>query len=94
MDSGEVYARVAQMREAAAEIGRSAARVRESMDAVDNEVRALGPDRFMSLGAEAFRAAYHRATPQLRESFDQLGQFKDRLDVSADEIENATRSIR
>lgn len=94
MDNGEVYARIAEMRDSSTAIGRSANRIREAIDAVDGEVRALGPDRFMSLGAEAFRSEYHRATPRLREAFDQLLRFRDQLNDSADDIEVASRSSR
>ncbi len=92
MDSGEIYARISQMREAATTVGRSAARVRDCIEAIDSEVRALGSDRFMSIGAEAFRAEYHRMTPKLKESFDKLIRFQDKLNTSADDIEAASRS--
>ena len=92
MNSGEIYARITQMRESATTIGRSAARVRDCIEAVDNEVRALGPDRFMSIGAEAFRVEYNRLTPRLREAFDNLLHFQDKLITSADDIESASRS--
>jgi WXG100 family type VII secretion target len=91
MDRGEVYARIAQMREAATTINRSAAHIQDCMDAVDNEVRTLGADRFMSIGAESFRSEYNRLTPRLREAFDSLIRFHDKLDVSADDIEAASR---
>lgn len=94
MDNGEVYARITEMRDSALTIGRSATRIREAIDSVDGEVRALGADRFMSVGAEAFRAEYHRATPRLREAFDQLMHFKTQLNDSADDIEVASRSSR
>ena len=92
MDSGEIFARITQMREAAATIGRSAARVGDCIEAIDNEVRAIGPDRFMSIGAEAFRVEYNRLTPRLREAFDNLLRFQDKLTASADDIEVASRS--
>lgn len=91
---GELNARIAQMREAASSIGRSAARIQEALDAVESEVRALGADRYMSIGAEAFRSDYNRLTPQLRETFDQLTRFQDKLTTSADDIEIAARSVR
>ena len=94
MDNGEIYARIAQMREAATTIGRSAGRIHESIDAVDSEIRALGADRFMSIGAEAFRAEYNRLTPQLKEAFEQLNRFQEKLNTSADDIEIASRSNR
>jgi len=92
MDSGEIYARITQMREAATTIGRSAAHVRDSIEAIENEVRALGPDRFMSVGAESFRMEYNRLTPKLREAFDDLMHFQGKLNTSADDIEAASRS--
>ena len=94
MDNGEVYARIAEMRDSATSIGRSANRIRDAIDSVDAEVRALGPDRFMSLGAEAFRSEYNHATPRLREAFDQLIRFREQLNTSADDIELASRSAR
>ena len=94
MDNGEIFARVAQMREAASALSRSAARLQEALDAVDAEVRAIGPDRFMSIGAEAFRGEYNRLTPPLRDAFDQLLHFQSRLSASADDIEMAARSTR
>jgi hypothetical protein len=92
MDSGEIYARITQMREASVSIGRSAARVRDSIETVDGEVRALSPDRFMSPGAEAFRVEFNRMTPRLREAFDNLLRFQDRLALAADDIESAART--
>ena len=92
MDTGEIYARITQMREAATTIGRSATRIRDCIENVDTEVRALGPDRFMSIGAEAFRVEYNRMTPQLREAFENLMRFQDKLVTAADDIETASRS--
>jgi WXG100 family type VII secretion target len=89
---GEIYARIAQMREAAATIQRSATRIDGSLNAVDREIRALGTDRFMSLGAEAFRAEYNRLTPRLRDAFDLLTRFHQQLATSADDIEIAARA--
>ena len=90
--TGEIYVRIAQMREAATTITRSAAAINDSIEAVENEVRALSADRFMSVGAEVFRAEYYRLTPKLREAFDQLMRFQDKLNASADDIELASRS--
>lgn len=94
MDTGEIYAKITQMREASAAIGRSATNVRECIEAVDKEVWALGADRFMSPGAEAFRAEYMRLKPKLADAFDQLAMFQDKLNTSADDIEVAARSGR
>ena len=69
MDAGELYARIMQMRDAATTIGRSASRINDSIEAADNEIRAVGPERFMSPSAEAFRAEFNRLTPKLREAF-------------------------
>lgn len=91
MQGGELIARIGQMRDAAGTIGTSAERINEAIDAVDAEVRALGPDRFSSTAADAFRAEYNRITPALREAYDDLMQFKDKLLQSADEIEAAAR---
>ncbi len=94
MDNGEIYARIAQMREAATTIGRSAGRIQESINTIDSEIRALGADRFMSIGAEAFRTEYNRLTPQLKDAFEQLSRFQEKLSASADDIEIASRSNR
>lgn len=94
MDTGEIYAKITQMREAASTIGRSASNVRDCIEAVDREVWALGADRFMSAGAEAFRGEYMRLKPRLAESFEQLMLFQDKLNASADDIEMASRSGR
>lgn len=91
MEGGELIARVGQMRDAASDIGDGATRINEAVDAVDAEVRALGPDRFASGGADAFRAEYGRLTTQLREAYDNMLQFRDKLLESADEIERAAR---
>jgi WXG100 family type VII secretion target len=91
MQGGELIARIGQMRDAANTIGSSAERINEALDAADAEVRALGPDRFASTAADAFRAEYNRITPQLREAYDNLLQFKNKLLASADEIEAAAR---
>ena len=91
MQGGELVARIGQMRDAANTIGTSADRINESVDAVDAEIRALGPERFASTAADAFRAEYNRITPQLREAHESLLQFKDKLLESADEIEAAAR---
>jgi WXG100 family type VII secretion target len=93
MNTGEIYARITQMRDAASAINRSAARIQESIDAVDNEVRALGADRFLSANAETFRAEYNRLTPRLREAADLLAHFQNKLNLSADDIELASRTM-
>ena len=46
----------------------------------------------MSIGAEAFRVEYNRMTPQLREAFENLMRFQDKLITAADDIETASRS--
>lgn len=92
MDNGEVLAKITQMRDVASRIGSCAAQIDESLEAVEREVRALGSDRFMSIGAEAFRAEYNRLTPRLRSAFELLRQFQDRLQTSADDIELAARA--
>lgn len=94
MDRGEIYAKITQMREASATIGRSATNVRECIEAIDKEVWALGADRFMSAGAESFRAEYMRLKPRLAEAFEQLAMFQDKLNTSADDIEAASRAGR
>jgi hypothetical protein len=92
VDKGEVYARIAQMREAGAIIGRSAANINDCIEAVDREMWALGADRFMSVGAEAFRAEYNRMKPKLQEAFRQIQLFQEKLETSANDIETASRS--
>lgn len=92
MQTGEIAARIQQMREAADTLGRTSSQIQRCIDAVESEVRALGPDRFMSLGAEAFRAEFSRLTPKLRETFETLAGFRDRLHGSADDIEVAARA--
>lgn len=94
MDQGEVFARITDMRDAAGALRKSAARIRDAIDAVDQDVRALTPDRFTSPGAEVFRAEYQRLTPQLREAFEQLITFQEKLNISADDIEAAARTLR
>lgn len=94
MDSGEIYARITQIREAATTIGRSTATISDCLESVDAEVRALGTDRFMGIGAEAFRSEYYRITPKIRETFDQLRGFQEKLNAAADDIEVAARSVQ
>ena len=79
------------MREASATIQRSASRIEDSLEAVDREIRALGSDRFMSLGAESFRGEYSRLRPRLRDAFELLVRFHEQLATSADDIEIAAR---
>jgi uncharacterized protein YukE len=93
MNVGELYARLHQMREAAQTIGQGAESVQRSIDVIESEIRALGSDRFMSVGAEAFRAEYARMTPRLRAAFDLLGGFREKLNGSADDIELAARTV-
>lgn len=92
METGELYAKISQMRATATTLGRSATTIMDSIDTIDREVRALSSDRFMSVGAEAFRVEYNRATPKLRDAFEQLVAFQDKLNTSADDIEAASRS--
>lgn len=94
MEQGEIYAKITQMREASSTISRSARTIRDCIESVDREVWSLGTDRFMSVGAEAFRAEYTRLKPRLTESFDQLIRFQDKLNTAADDIEAAARSGR
>jgi uncharacterized protein YukE len=91
MDMGMLQARITQMREAAAAISRSAARINDCIEAVDSEIKAIGTDRYANDSAEEFRREYNRLTPQLRESFDHLMRFHEKLNSSADEIEVAAR---
>lgn len=92
METGELYAKISQMRTTATTIGRSARGITDSIEAIDREVYALSADRFMSVGAETFRVEYHRATPKLRDAFEQLIAFQDKLNMSADDIEAASRA--
>lgn len=92
MDTGEIYAKITQMRSTATVLGRSSTTIMDSIEAIDREVRALSSDRFMSVGAETFRVEYNRATPKLRDAFEQLIAFQDKLNTSADDIEAASRS--
>jgi WXG100 family type VII secretion target len=89
--SGELLAKIAEMRTAADAIGGSAERVNQAVDAVDVEIKALGPDRFSGAASDAFRAEYNRLTPALREAYEDLVQFKQKLIESADDIERASK---
>lgn len=91
MSSGELGATISQMRDAANTIANSASRVQDAVNAADNEVKSLGPDRFMSEAAEAFRQTYNRLTPQLKEAYENLVVFQKKLLEAADDIENAAR---
>jgi hypothetical protein len=90
--SGELYARISQLRSASSQLRHSAERVRLALESVDSDVRVLGADRFMSVGAEAFRSEYARLTPRLREALELLLEFQGRLSSSADEIELAANT--
>ena len=92
MQTGELYARIQQMREAATTLNQSATRIQDGIEAVESEMRALTADRFMSISAESFRAEYQRVTPRLKEAFELIGGFRDKLNQSADDIELAARS--
>lgn len=87
----DVKARITQMREAAVTIGSSATNVNSCIEATDKEVGAIGPDRFISDAADVFRAEYNRLTPKLRDAYHNLQLFRDKLNNSADEIEDAAR---
>ncbi|MCU0511672.1 MAG: WXG100 family type VII secretion target [Anaerolineae bacterium] len=89
--SGELLARIQQMREAAATLRGSAARMGDCIDGVEAEIRALGVERFTSLAAESFRSDYQRLTPILREAAHKLERFHEKLIAAADEIEVASR---
>ncbi|GAB1421018.1 hypothetical protein MASR2M15_11500 [Anaerolineales bacterium] len=92
MTYGEILVRISAIRDSANRIGRSAALIRDHVDAVDIEIQALSADRFMSIGAEAFRIEYQRATPKLKLSFEQLLDFEKKLNTAADDIELAARN--
>ena len=94
MATGEIQARIAQMRDAATTLRQSATRVGQSIEAVDVEVRALGAERFTSSGADVFRLEYQRLTPKLKEAFDMLTGFHSKLEEAADDIEAASRAVR
>ena len=91
MGNGELVARITEMRDAADAIGGSAQRINDAVDAVDAQVKALGPDRFASTAAESFRTEYNRVTPRLKQAYEDLMLFKQKLLESADEIEAASR---
>lgn len=94
MATGELHARIAQMREAATTLRQSAGRVGQSIEAVEDEIRWLGAERFTSSGADVFRLEYQRLTPKLKEAFDLLSGFHGKLSEAADDIEAASRSLR
>jgi WXG100 family type VII secretion target len=94
METGELLAKVAQMRDAADTIGRSVSHIDQCLDSIDIEIRALSADRFMSIGAETFRGEYNRLMPRMRETFELLRTFKENLANSADDIELAARSAK
>jgi uncharacterized protein YukE len=91
--SGEIMARITQMRESAATIHSSVTRIVECLDSVDAEVRSLGIERFTSVAAEEFRSQYLRLTPVLREAAQKMEVFQEKLTSAADEIEVAARPI-
>ena len=93
MYSGEIYAKITQMRDAANTLNQCASEINRAIDSVESEVRALSSDRFMSVGAEMFRAEYYKLTPKLKEAFDLLADFQSKLNASADDIELAARSM-
>jgi uncharacterized protein YukE len=93
MYSGEIYAKITQMRDAASALNQCASEINRAIDSVESEVRALSSDRFMSVGAEMFRAEYYKLTPKLKEAFDLLADFQSKLNASADDIELAARSM-
>jgi uncharacterized protein YukE len=94
MAIGEIQARIAQMRDAATTLRQSASRVSQSIESVDTEILALGPERFTSSGADMFRLEYQRLTPKLKDSFDLLTGFHSKLNEAADDIEAASRAVR
>lgn len=94
MDFGLLHARLAQMRDAARTIRDSAYRVDDSIEQVEAEIKALGPDRYMSDSAEEFRREYARITQDLRRASEHLLLFHDKLSLSADEIEAASRPMQ
>lgn len=91
MSTGLIHARITEMREAAVALKQSALRISEGLESVDSEVKAIGPDRYMSTAAEDFRREYNRLTPELREAYDHLMRFHEKLMAAADEIEMASR---
>jgi uncharacterized protein YukE len=93
MYTGEIYAKITQMRDAATALNQCSAEINRCIDSVEGEVRALSSDRFMSVGAEMFRAEYYKLTPRLKEAFDLLADFQAKLNASADDIELAARSM-
>jgi uncharacterized protein YukE len=88
----EVVARITQMRDASTNINSGAAKIKDAVDQTNKEVSALGPDRYMSPGADTFRANYSRLTPRLEEAYQQLIEFQKRLSDASDEIETAAGS--
>lgn len=88
-----VIARIDQMRESANNIGNSANKIRDAVQSTDNEVRALGEDRYMSPGATAFRTQYFRLTPRLNQAAEELLKFQAKLIEAADEIQRAAGSL-
>lgn len=93
MNTGELVARLNQMREASQVIRTSAHRIDEIMMRVDVQVMALDADRYAGISADAFRAEYARLTPLLREAHQKLWVFQEKLSSSADEIESAARPV-
>lgn len=90
---GELLARLQQMRDASGLIRTSASRIDEIMMRVELQMQALDPDRYAGFAADQFRSEYLRLTPVLRDAHQKLLVFQEKLSLSADEIETASRPV-
>lgn len=87
--SSDIRVNIAQMRESATTLKSSAASISNSMDVIDGNMKALGPDRYNTPKADRLREAYQRLYTTLMEVPELLNKFESELRVAADEFERA-----
>jgi uncharacterized protein YukE len=85
----DIRINIAQMRDSATTLSSSAASITDSMNVIDSNMKALGPDRYVSPSADRLRDAYARLYPTLMDVPDLLRRFENELRTAADAFERA-----
>jgi uncharacterized protein YukE len=92
MTDGTLRANIQMMRDGAQKITASSRVIQTAVQNASSEINALGPDRFSSPAAEAFRAAYRGRTDYLNHFSEELVGVAKNLESAADDIEAAAQA--
>lgn len=88
----DILVKPPQLREAANQIRQHARTIQASIDAVDADIKAIGPDRFEGVSADTIRNRYNRLRDRIYKFKPLLEAFGRDLDETAARFEAADRA--